>query len=54
MLLKEYHDQARAEILSQVSAQISALTEPSQKRAAQRVLDRLNFLLTSGGPLNAP
>lgn len=50
MLLKEYHDQARAQILSQVSAQISALTEPSQRQAAQLVLDRLNLLLTLSQP----
>ena len=49
MLMKEYHDQARAVILSQVSAQISALAEPAQRRAAQLVLDRLNFLLASAG-----
>lgn len=49
MLLKEYHDQARAQILSQVSAQISVLTDPSQRHAAQLVLDRLNFLLASAG-----
>ncbi len=49
MLLKEYHDQASAQILSQVSAQISALTDPSQKHAAELVLDRLNFLLASAG-----
>jgi esterase/lipase superfamily enzyme len=49
MLMKEYHDQARAQIISQVSAQISALTEPSQKRAAQLILDRLNVLLASAG-----
>jgi esterase/lipase superfamily enzyme len=49
MLLKEYQDQARAQILEKVSAQISALTEPAQKQAAQLVLERLNYLLASAG-----
>ncbi|MGO8974438.1 MAG: alpha/beta hydrolase [Steroidobacteraceae bacterium] len=49
MLLKEYRDEASAQIVAQVSAQISALTEPSQRRAAQMILDRLNTLLASAG-----
>jgi esterase/lipase superfamily enzyme len=47
MLMKEYHDQASAQILQQVSAQIAALTEPAQKAAAQLIFDRLNFLLSA-------
>jgi esterase/lipase superfamily enzyme len=50
MLLKEYPNQAGAQILAQVSAQISALTEPAQKRAAEAILQRLNSLLASAGP----
>jgi esterase/lipase superfamily enzyme len=47
MLLKEYPNQAGAQILAQVSAEISALTEPAQKRAAEAILQRLNYLLAS-------
>jgi esterase/lipase superfamily enzyme len=50
MLLKEYPNQASAQILAQVSAQISALTEPAQKRAAEAILQRLNTLLAAAGP----
>jgi esterase/lipase superfamily enzyme len=50
MLLKEYPNQASAQILAQVSAQISALTEPAQKQAAEAIFQRLNYLLASAGP----
>jgi len=47
MLMKEYRDQANVQILQKVSAQIAALTEPSQRQAAKLILDRLNLLLSS-------
>jgi esterase/lipase superfamily enzyme len=47
MLMKEYRDEASAQILEQVSAQIAALTEPAQRHAAKLILDRLNSLLSS-------
>jgi esterase/lipase superfamily enzyme len=51
MLLKEYGDLASAQVLDRVSAQIAALSEPAQKRAAELVMQRLKYLLASGaGP----
>jgi hypothetical protein len=47
MLMKEYRDEANAQILQQVSAQIAALTEPAQRQAAKLILDRLSSLLSS-------
>ncbi|MGA2341847.1 MAG: alpha/beta hydrolase [Steroidobacteraceae bacterium] len=49
MLLKEYRDQGRAQILKQVSDQIAALTEPAQKRAAKLIFERLSLLLAAAG-----
>jgi esterase/lipase superfamily enzyme len=49
MLLKEYRDQARAQILKQVSDQIASFPEPAQKQAARLILDRLNVLLAAAG-----
>jgi hypothetical protein len=49
MLLKEYRDQGRAQILKQVSDQIAALTEPAQKQAARLIFERLNLLLAAAG-----
>jgi len=50
MLLKDYRDQARAQILAQVSAQIASLSEPAQKKAARLILARLDDLLAAAGP----
>jgi esterase/lipase superfamily enzyme len=47
MLMKEYRDQANAQILEQVSAQIAALSEPAQKEAAKLIFNRLNLLLSA-------
>ena len=49
MLLKEYRDQARAQILKQVSDQIASFPEPAQKQAAKLILERLNILLAAAG-----
>ena len=45
VLLKEYRDQRPAQIVAQVSAQIAALTDPTQRQAGALILARLNGLL---------
>jgi esterase/lipase superfamily enzyme len=50
VLLKQYHDQAQAQVVSQISAQISALSDPLQQQAGRLILARVNQLLAAIGP----
>ena len=47
VLLKQFRDQGSVQILAQVSDQISALAEPSQRQAGAVILARLSELLRS-------
>ena len=43
--MKQYQNQGPAQIVQLVTAQIAALTDPTQRQAAQLILTRLNALL---------
>ena len=45
VLLKQYQNQGPTQIVQLVSSQIAALTDPTQRQAAQLILSRLNALL---------
>jgi esterase/lipase superfamily enzyme len=45
VLMKQYQNQGPAQIVQLVTAQIAALTDPTQRQAAQLILTRLNALL---------
>jgi hypothetical protein len=43
--MKQYQNQRPTQIVQLVTAQIAALTDPTQRQAAELVLTRLNTLL---------
>jgi pimeloyl-ACP methyl ester carboxylesterase len=50
ILLKQLQNQGQQQIVEQISAQISALNDPLQRRAGQLILARVNQLLTAIAP----
>jgi len=50
ILLKQLQNQGQQQIVEQISAQISALKDPLQRRAGQLILARVNQLLTAIAP----
>jgi esterase/lipase superfamily enzyme len=53
ILLKQLQDQGQQQIVAQISAKVSALTDPLQRRAGELILARVNQLLTVLAPLPA-
>jgi esterase/lipase superfamily enzyme len=50
LLIKQYADQANGDVISQVTQQIRALTDPDQQKAARVVLSRITALLAAPVP----